>query len=185
MRPRGLSGRAAARRGALLPALAATALLTCAFPPPAAAADPTPQQAIEGAMMCYCGCADLTVRVCTCGTADAIRADIARRLAAGETPEQVLAAYVAQHGEKIRSAPTKSGFNLLAWTMPFIVLFASGAGLILLVRKWQKAGAREVSGAATSTARRGAPGSPGAAAPPDERDRKLFERVRREIEDTR
>ena len=165
-------------------ALAAAVLLACVFPSAAAAADPTPQQAIEEAMMCYCGCADLTVRVCTCGTADAIRADIARRLAAGETPDQVLAAYVAQHGEKIRSAPTKEGFNLLAWTMPFAVLLASGAGLILLVRKWGKAGAGEISGAA-SPIRRGAPGPPGGAAPPDERDRKLFERVRREIEDTR
>ncbi|MBI1951665.1 MAG: hypothetical protein HYS34_09930, partial [Acidobacteria bacterium] len=55
----------------------------------------TARQEVEGRLMCYCGCADLTVRTCTCGTADAIRQEIAESLGYGETPDQVVAAYVS------------------------------------------------------------------------------------------
>ena len=143
--------------------------------PAAGAAEPTPQQAIETRLMCYCGCADLTVRVCTCGTADAIRAEIADRLARGETPEAVVAAFVARHGEQILSAPTKEGFNLVAWVAPFAVLIAAGGLLVLAVRRWGAAGA--------STAP--TPAGPGGAAPPGGIDRDLLQRVEREIREGR
>jgi len=100
------------------------------------AADQTPQQQIETRLMCYCGCSDLTVRVCTCGTAEAIRRDISDRLAAGQTPDQIVATYVASRGEQIRSAPTKTGFNLLAWITPFAALLIGGTSLVFLVRRW-------------------------------------------------
>ena len=45
---------------------------------------------IERGLMCYCGCSDLTVRVCTCGTAEAIRTEIADRLARGESERAVV-----------------------------------------------------------------------------------------------
>jgi len=112
-------------------------LLACSLP---AAADPSPQEAIEESLMCYCGCADLTVRVCTCGTAASIRQEIATRLADGASVEEVLASFVAQHGEKILSAPTKEGFNLLAWIMPFAVLLVATAALIVVIRRWETVG---------------------------------------------
>lgn len=151
-------------------------LLAAAAGVEAVAADLTPQQKIESRLMCYCGCADLTVRVCTCGTADSIRADIGARLAGGETAEQVIAAFVARHGEKILSAPTKSGFNLLAWTMPFAVILAAGSMLVILVRRWERVGA---------TARTGPDAPAPAPGPPGDADLALRERVRREIEERR
>ena len=86
--------------------------------------------------MCYCGCSDLMVSVCTCGTAEAMRAEITDRLDRGEDEETILAAFISRHGEKILSAPTKEGFNLLAWITPFAALLAAGMTLILLVRRW-------------------------------------------------
>ena len=133
--------------------------------------------------MCYCGCANLTVRACSCGTADQIRADIARRLDAGESAGQVVAAYVAQHGEKIRSAPTTEGFSLLAWTMPFILLFVAGAVLVLLVRRWKTAGLRPLPAGAGGTGAFPASGPPGPGTPPSEAERRILERVRREIDE--
>jgi cytochrome c-type biogenesis protein CcmH/NrfF len=124
------------------------------------------------------------VRACSCGTADQIRADIARRLAGGESADQVVAAYVAQHGEKIRSAPTKEGFSLLAWTMPFILLFVAGAVLVLLIRRWKIAGLVPLpAGAGSQTAARLATQAGGTAAPPSDADRRILERVRREIDE--
>lgn len=127
----------------LAPILAALILSVGAIP----AAELTPQQQVETRLMCYCGCADLTVRVCTCGTAEEIRRDIADRLAAGQTPDQVVAAYVARRGEQIRSAPTKAGFNLLAWITPFAALLGAGTALIFLVRRWgPRSGVPEAAG---------------------------------------
>src|SRR2546425_3071980 len=100
------------------------------------AADRTPQQQVEGRLMCYCGCSDLTVRVCTCGTADTMRQEIADRLARGETTDQVVAAFVARYGAQIRSAPTKTGFDLVAWITPFAALILAGSALAVVVRRW-------------------------------------------------
>ncbi len=126
--------------------------------------------------MCYCGCADLTVRVCTCGTADAIRQEIDERLANGETPDQVVAAYVARHGAQIRSAPTKSGFDLLAWVTPFAALILAGSGLIVIVRRW---------GARAAAARSAGAPVPDAGRPFLPEEQKALERVRREMREER
>jgi cytochrome c-type biogenesis protein CcmH/NrfF len=126
--------------------------------------------AVENGLMCHCGCTDLTVRVCNCGVAAGIKDDIRERLAAGQSAADVIAAYVARYGAQIRSAPTRQGFDLLAWWMPFVAVFAAGALLVALIRRW----ARQPAPAAASASGEG-PASPGAAA----RDR--VDRVMREI----
>ncbi len=155
--------------------LTALTLLLIVPAAPARAGEPTPQQRIEQQLMCYCGCSDLTVRTCTCGTADAIRADIAAQLGAGKSPEQVVAWYIERHGEKIRSAPTTAGFDLVAWIMPFAVLLIAGATLVMLIRRW---GLRP----AVATADPG-PQPPGGA-PLTAEQRRLLDRVRKDIEET-
>ena len=150
----------------LLPA----ALLCAALGgPPSRAADLTPQRQVEGRLMCYCGCADLTVRLCTCGTADGIR---------GETPDQVVAAFVAQYGEQIRSAPSTSGFDLVAWVTPFAVLVAAGSALLFTLRRWEARGARPAPSAAGQAAARQVD-----AAPLTEAEREVMRRVEREIKE--
>lgn len=150
----------------------------CAVLPGAAAAGagPTPRQQVEERLMCYCGCADLTVRVCTCGTADAIRREIDARLENGETPDQVVAAYVSRHGAQIRSAPSKAGFELLAWITPFAAILLAGSALVIVVRRW---GRRAPAG--------GTGDSRGASAPAPflPEDQKALERVRREMREER
>ncbi|PYS95599.1 MAG: hypothetical protein DMF50_08060 [Acidobacteria bacterium] len=159
----------------LLPA----ALLCAALGgPPSRAADLTPQRQVEGRLMCYCGCADLTVRLCTCGTADGIRGEITRRLATGETPDQVVAAFVAQYGEQIRSAPSTSGFDLVAWVTPFAVLVAAGSALLFTLRRWEARGARPAPSAAGQAAARQVD-----AAPLTEAEREVMRRVEREIKE--
>jgi cytochrome c-type biogenesis protein CcmH/NrfF len=119
--------RAAAALGLVL-------ILGMAAPP--RAADRTDRERIESQLMCYCGCANLTIRSCTCGTAEAVRQEITQRLSGGETPEQVVAAFVARHGEQILAAPAKRGFNLMAWAAPFGVVLIASAALVFAVRRW-------------------------------------------------
>jgi cytochrome c-type biogenesis protein CcmH len=156
-------------------ALAVFAALAALVPAiPARAAGPGTQQEVEGRLMCYCGCANLTIRDCGCGTAAGIKADIAARLAAGQTPDQVVAAYVSQHGEQIRSAPERSGFNLFAWIMPFAAILAGAVMIIGLTRRWQAAGAAALP--APDTLAGGATATPA--------DRETLERIAREMRDT-
>ena len=89
-------------------------------------------------IICDCGCSNLTVRNCTCGKADRVRAEVAGRLAHGETPEQVLQAYVDEYGEQILAAPTREGFNLVGWWLPLGAVVMGGAALVLILRRWAK-----------------------------------------------
>ena len=54
----------------------------------------------------------------------------------GMTRAQIIAFYRKQYGEKILSAPTTEGFNLLAWTMPFIALAVGGGLMVFAVGRW-------------------------------------------------
>lgn len=152
------------------------------MPAAAMAASLSPQARIEGKLMCYCGCSDLTVRVCSCGTAASIKEDITGRLAGGQTPDQVIAAYVQKYGEQILSAPTSEGFNILAWTMPFAVILVAGMMVVLLVRRWGSlpaAAGAAVAGHASTGGARGTPA--GAARPPDAAERAVRERIARDV----
>jgi len=184
------AGRSAARApiARALPTLAlpVLALLAATFalaPPARAAADP--QAEAESRLMCYCGCTDLTVRVCNCGTAAGIKTDIAGRLAAGESVDQVVDAYVAKHGEQIRSAPTRRGFNLLAWIMPFAAILAGGFMVVRLVRRWRRDPSSPPAPDAPHPAAAGAPGAGSGAAPRTAAgESSLRERVDRELKES-
>ncbi len=145
-------------------------LLMASSPALARAEEPSTQHAIESSLMCYCGCANLSIRICTCGTAEAIRQEIAERLEDGQSRDQVVQAFVERHGEQILASPVKSGFNLMAWIAPFGALLAGGVALTLALRRWSALGPDK------PTAESGRP-----AATSTDEERKLSERVEREL----
>lgn len=99
-------------------------------------------------LMCRCGC-NLTVHACqgsmTCDVAEKMRADAETKLASGLTVPQVFDAFASDYGEQVLAAPTKSGFNLTAWIVPFVVLGAGAALVTAAVTAWRRphAAARE------------------------------------------
>ena len=95
---------------------------------------------VSGDIICYCGCENKVVATCGCGTADKIEVDIARQLEEGQTKEEIIAAYVATHGEKGLAAPTTSGFNLTAWLMPIFAFLAGGLIIRTAVVRWRRHG---------------------------------------------
>jgi len=102
-----------------------------------AAENPTNSEVSEG-LTCQCGCG-LTVANCnmpTCGFSVPMRHDIDRMIGEGKTRAQIIAFYRHQYGEKVLSAPTTEGFNLLAWTMPFIALVLGGGAMVFAVGRW-------------------------------------------------
>ena len=57
-------------------------------------------------------------------------------LDSGLTVEQIIKSQVDEYGETVLSAPTKFGFNLTAWVMPFMVLIAGGVGIRKILYTW-------------------------------------------------
>ena len=72
---------------------------------------------------CKCPeCQGLSVADSNAPTSKAIRADIARRIADGESDGEIRQYYVDQYGESILLDPQSSGIGLLVWVLPVVVL---------------------------------------------------------------
>ena len=102
-------------------------------------------QELEESLTCQCGCG-LTVHSCNhlqCPSALPLRDEIRDHTSAGEDKETILAAFSAKYGEKILSSPTTEGFNLLAWTTPFVVLGIGGVILAMTLRRWRVRSGRD------------------------------------------
>jgi cytochrome c-type biogenesis protein CcmH len=94
---------------------------------------------IAQGLTCTCGC-NMLVSACEgtmeCGAAANIKDQIVAKLDTGQTKEEIIAFFVNRYGEQILAAPTKRGFNLTAWILPFVaVLFGIGAVYVLL-KSW-------------------------------------------------
>ena len=66
----------------------------------------------------------------------AIRADIAKRIRAGQRDSQIRAAYVERYDEKILLTPSNDGIGIVAWGIPIVALVLGGAGIVFAVRRW-------------------------------------------------
>ncbi len=96
---------------------------------------------IESGLSCPCGCA-MTVATCmgamACSAATKIDAEVRTLIKQGMTKEQIYASLMKTHGEQILAAPTKKGFNLLAWVLPFFAIIAFGLILVIQLNRWAK-----------------------------------------------
>jgi cytochrome c-type biogenesis protein CcmH len=120
----------------------ATILLAFVFlPPQVYAAEKATIAEVTQGLTCQCGCG-LTVANCnmpTCGFSVPMRAEIDNMIGRGMGRAQILAFYRGKFGEKVLSAPTAEGFNILAWTMPFIALVVGGGLIVLAFGRWRSA----------------------------------------------
>jgi len=112
------------------------------FMPAARAATSTATgQEVAEALTCQCGCG-LTVANCNhpnCEFSVPTRQKIEEMLGRGMGRAQIIAYFRTRYGEKILSAPTLQGFNLLAWTMPFVALLVGGAIVVVVMGRWRGA----------------------------------------------
>jgi cytochrome c-type biogenesis protein CcmH len=83
-------------------------------------------------------CEGLSVADSSTSSARAIRADLRRRLVAGETDEEVRRAYVDRYGESILLKPEGSGLGVLVWGLPVVVLVVGAGGLALALARWRR-----------------------------------------------
>jgi cytochrome c-type biogenesis protein CcmH len=120
-------------------ALTVALLVPLIMPMRVARAAATSRQEIAEGLTCQCGCG-LTVANCNhpnCSFSVPTRERIDTMLAHGMGRAEIIAYFRKQYGEKILSAPTTQGFNLLAWTMPFAALLVGGGLVVLMMGRWR------------------------------------------------
>jgi cytochrome c-type biogenesis protein CcmH len=83
-------------------------------------------------------CQSLSVADSPSETASQMRGVIRERLAAGQTPEQIIAYFVDKYGEWILLEPPKRGFSLLVWVVPYIGLLGGLVLVGLVLRRWSR-----------------------------------------------
>ncbi len=90
-------------------------------------------------MMCACGCGQILLE-CNhvgCQYSDKMRNELIASLDRAESDDLILQGFVQNYGPTVIAAPTGTGFNRLAWIMPFVALGLGMAFVVLVVRSWK------------------------------------------------
>jgi cytochrome c-type biogenesis protein CcmH len=83
-------------------------------------------------------CQGLSVADSDSPTARDIRNDIAKRVAVGQSGDEIRDAYVARFGEWVLLRPERDGLGGLVWLVPPVVAAAGAAGLTVGLWRWRK-----------------------------------------------
>jgi len=90
-------------------------------------------------MMCACGCGQILLE-CNhvgCTYSDKMRDQLQAALDKGNNDDLILQGFVQEYGPTVIAAPTATGFNRVAWIMPFAVLALGIAFAVHIVRSWK------------------------------------------------
>jgi cytochrome c-type biogenesis protein CcmH/NrfF len=90
--------------------------------------------------ICQCGC-NHQLSACgmvNCGSAVPLQNEIQGYLEQGKSRQEIRDIFISKYSKLILSAPTTRGFDLTAWTMPFVVLFLGLVLVYSLIRVWAR-----------------------------------------------
>jgi len=90
-------------------------------------------------LICVCGCNQILLE-CNhvgCTYSDGMRNELASAIRRGDSNDLVLQAFVQKYGSIVLAAPTTTGFNLMAWITPYVLLLAGFAFAGMIVRSWK------------------------------------------------
>jgi cytochrome c-type biogenesis protein CcmH len=90
-------------------------------------------------MMCACGCNQILLE-CNhvgCTYSDKMRNQLLAGLDKGNNDDLILQGFVQEYGPTVIAAPTATGFNRVAWIMPFAALAFGIAFVVYVVRAWK------------------------------------------------
>ncbi len=102
-------------------------------------------------MICMCGCNYLLLE-CNhmhCPYLTPMREELTAAVGRGDADQPILQSFVQKYGTVVLAAPTTSGFNRIAWIMPYLALVIGVTLIASIVGMWKK---RSPAGAAGSTA---------------------------------
>jgi cytochrome c-type biogenesis protein CcmH len=91
-------------------------------------------------MMCMCSCSQILME-CNhvgCAYSSRMRQELTDAVDAGKSDQAILTMFVEKYGTTVLAAPTHSGFDRVAWLLPYIALVVGIGGVALVVRAWHK-----------------------------------------------
>ena len=59
-------------------------------------------------------------------------------IANGDSDSLILQGFTQKYGNTVLAAPTTTGFNRIAWIMPFVVLTLGTIAVVTVVRTWNR-----------------------------------------------
>lgn len=90
-------------------------------------------------LMCACGCNQILLE-CNhvgCSYSDRMRAELVAAVDRGDNDDLTLQSFVQKYGPTVLAAPSKTGFDRVAWITPYLALVL-GLGLVTyIVRVWK------------------------------------------------
>jgi cytochrome c-type biogenesis protein CcmH len=98
-------------------------------------------------LMCMCGCNQVLLE-CNhvgCPYSDRMRKELMAAIEHGDNDSMILQSFVQKYGPAVLAAPTTTGFNRVAWIMPFAVFTLAMGGVVALVRAWKSRSAATVA----------------------------------------
>lgn len=99
-------------------------------------------------LMCTCGCGQILLE-CNhvgCQSSDKMRNELIAALDRGDNDDLTLQGFVQNYGPTVIAAPTNTGFNRVAWVMPYAALLFGIAVVVLVVRAWKNRPAPALAG---------------------------------------
>ena len=104
-------------------------------------------------LMCACGCGQILLE-CNhvgCTYSDRMRGELAAAIDRGDSDDLSLQSFVQKYGPTVLAAPPTTGFNRVAWVMPFAALVFGILLTVYIVRAWKSRPAANPSGVAPVT----------------------------------
>jgi cytochrome c-type biogenesis protein CcmH len=66
-----------------------------------------------------------------------MRNELIAALGRGDNNDLIMQGFVQNYGPTVIAAPTATGFNRVAWIMPFVALALGMAFVVVVVRSWR------------------------------------------------
>jgi cytochrome c-type biogenesis protein CcmH len=114
-------------------------------------------------------CSGETVADSNAAFSQEVRLDIAKRIQAGQTDDQIRTALADSYGERILLTPAATGVTSIVWILPVVVLVVGIAAMAAAFRRWRLGSDVHATDADRDLVGRAlAGGSPSRAAPVDD-----------------
>ena len=91
-------------------------------------------------IMCVCGCNQILLE-CNhvgCSYSSRMRKELVAGVDAGQSDNNILQSFIQDYGTTVLATPTHSGFDRVAWIMPYLALVVGITLVILVIRTWRK-----------------------------------------------
>ena len=88
-------------------------------------------------MMCVCGACNQYLLECNhvgCAYSERMRSELTSAVGSGKSDSSILQFFIEKYGATVLAAPTKTGFDRVAWIIPYLALVL-GIGVIVLAMR--------------------------------------------------